>query len=56
MDMSWLRAEAVRQGIDLTHDDLVSIAQLLERTRRALASARVPETLGLEPAYRFVAR
>jgi hypothetical protein len=56
MDVTWLRAEAVRQGLDLTDDDLVSIAQQLERSRRALAAARPAETLGLEPAYRFAAR
>lgn len=56
MDVSreWIRAEAQRQGIALTDEDLEAIARQLETTKAGLARVRLPETAGLEPSYRLV--
>lgn len=56
MDVSrqWIRAEAERQGIILTDEDVEAVAKQLETTKAGLAKARRPETAGLEPSYRFV--
>jgi hypothetical protein len=53
VDLDWLRAEAARQGLPLTDDDLVVIRDKVNRVRAALADCRWPELEGLEPAYHF---
>lgn len=52
-EREWLRAEAERQGLDLSEDDLEFIQQRLEATRTALAKLRPVNTEGLEPPYYF---
>ncbi len=53
MDLDWLRAEAARQGLPLTDDDLLFIRDKVMRVREALADCWWPELEGLEPPYGF---
>ena len=55
-DLSYLRAEAKRQGLSLSEDDLAFIKHQLENTKSALARERPKESDGLELPYRFVIR
>lgn len=55
-DLSYLRAEAKRQGLNLSEDDLAVIEHQLENTKSALARERPKESDGLEPPYRLVTR
>jgi hypothetical protein len=52
-DLEWLQAEAERQGLELSEDDLEFIQQRLEATRSALAKMRPAQTEGLESPHYF---
>lgn len=47
------RAEAERQGLAATDDDLASMVEQVQRVRAALAAQRWRVLEGLEPPYRF---
>lgn len=53
LELDWLRAEAKRQGLQLSEDDLRFIQQRLTVTRDALARLRPTPSDGLEPPYRY---
>jgi 5-bromo-4-chloroindolyl phosphate hydrolysis protein len=53
-DRACLRAEAERQELDLSEDDLEFIRERLEATRTALAKLRPVKTERLEPPCYFV--
>lgn len=53
LELDWLRAEAARQGLDLTEEDLLFIRDQVERVKAALAAQRPAHTEGLEPPYPF---
>lgn len=53
-DLESLRAEAQRQRLDLSDDDLVAILEKLRQTKTALAAMCPEKTEGLEPPYRFM--
>lgn len=54
-DISWFHAQARKEGITLTEEDLQHLCGEVNRVRKELASMLVHHPDGFEPAYRFVA-
>jgi hypothetical protein len=50
----WLRAEAERQGLALSEQDVEAIYERVATIKAALAAQRPEVTEGLEPPLRFV--
>lgn len=54
ISLEWLRAEAERQGLMLTEEDLVAIRAQLDATKAALAARPAGGYPRPDHAYRFV--
>lgn len=52
-DLDWLSDEAMRQGLELSKEDLDDILRELMRTKQSLQHQRPQHSDGLEPPYRF---
>lgn len=52
-ELDWLRAEAERQGLELSTEDLEAIRAIVEPVQRDLARLRPLTAEPLEPPYRF---